>query len=80
MITFQQAQKLALKEKEDQYITNTAKYKDYYVFFMQPKRVDPSSEDALTDNYVVINSISGEIEYKSIFDFDDFFDKAVQVK
>lgn len=80
MISFQQAKKLALKEKKGQRITNAVRYRDYYVFFMQPEGVNPDSDDAVMDNYVIVDFMSENVEYKSIFSFNDFFDKAVLVK
>ena len=47
---------------------------------MQPKGVDPDSENALLDNYVVVNYKSGKIEYRSLFEFDNFFDEAITIK
>ena len=79
MITIQQAKKLALAEKKGLVVTNTVKYKNYYVFFMQPKGVDPYSANALLDSYVFVNYATGKVEYKSILMFDDFKDKAVQI-
>lgn len=79
MITYGEAKKMVLKEKNGLVITNAVKYKNYYVFFMQPKGVDPYSEDALLDSYVFVNYKTEKIEQKSILMFDDFFEKAMDI-
>ncbi len=76
MLSIEQARKLALAEKKGLVITNAVKYKNYYVFFMQPKGVDPYSEDALLDSYVFVNFKSEKIEYRSLAAIDDFVENA----
>lgn len=80
MIGVLQAKKMALNEKSGFVITNSVRYRDYYVFFMQPKGVNPNSEDAVLDSFVFVNFRNGKIEYKSPWMFDDFVDRAVPIR
>lgn len=80
MISVYQASRIAKEEKKGFVINNAVKYKEYYVFFMQPKGVDPNSEDALLDSYVFVNSKTGKVEYRSIYYFSDFFERSIKVK
>lgn len=79
MITLEQSMQMALEEEKGLVITNAVKYGDYYVFFMQPKGVDPQSEDALLDSYVFVNFKTGDVEYNSILMFDDFMERAEEI-
>lgn len=79
MVTVQQAKKIASNEREGLIVTSAVRYRDYYVFFMQ-KEKNPSFENTLLDSYVFVNYKTGKVEYKSIFMFNDFHDKAVPIK
>ena len=79
MLSAYQARKIALEYKKGFVVNNTMQYKEYYIFFVQPKGVDPSSEDALLDSYVFVNAKTGKIENKSIFMFDDFMKVAKDI-
>ena len=80
MIGTLQAKKMALDQKPGFVITNSVRYRDYYVFFMQPKGVDPNSDKAILDSFVFVNFRTGEIESKSPWMFDDFVDRAVPIR
>ena len=74
MVNVTQAKEIALKEMPDMEVVKSVKYKDYYIFFMQPDGIDVDAPGAMMDSYVFVNMRSGKVEYHQIWDFEDFLD------
>ena len=80
MIQLAQAKALAQKEMPKLQISKSVKYRNYFVFFMQPDGINPASKNAMFDSYVFVNAKTGKIEYLQPWDFDDFPDRAVVIQ
>ena len=79
MITLKAAEYVARKEMPKFEVAKRVKYKNYFVFFMQPGGIDPSSNNSVMDSYVFVDANTGNVEYLQPWAFDDFPDKAVVI-